>query len=53
MAMKHVRAPPRQNVVPMESHSDGQCAIYFLRTLQELLLLLGYGEPRSSSVPQG
>jgi hypothetical protein len=30
---KHVHAPPRRNAVPMESHSDGQDAGYFLRTL--------------------
>jgi hypothetical protein len=33
---KHVHAPPRRNVVPMESHSDGQRAGYFPRTLQTL-----------------
>jgi hypothetical protein len=37
-ARKHVHAPPRRNVVPLESHSDGQNAGYFLRTL-------GYSEP--------
>jgi hypothetical protein len=42
---KHVRAPPRRNVVPMESHSDGQRVGYFLRTLRTLLLALGYSEP--------
>jgi hypothetical protein len=42
---KHVRAPPRQNAVPMESHSNGQHAGYFLRTLQTLFSSLGYGEP--------
>jgi hypothetical protein len=42
---KHVRAPPRRNVVPTESHSDGQNAVYFLRTLQTVLLALGYSEP--------
>jgi hypothetical protein len=31
--------------VPTESHSDGQCADYFLRTLRTLLLALGYSEP--------
>jgi hypothetical protein len=44
-AGKHVRAPPRRNVVPTESHSDGQNAAYFLRTLRTLLLALGYSEP--------
>jgi hypothetical protein len=42
---KHVRASPRRNVVPTESHSDGQNAGYFLRTLQTVLLALGYSEP--------
>jgi hypothetical protein len=45
MARKHVRAPSRRNVVPMESHSDGQDAGYFLRTLQTVLLALGSSEP--------
>jgi hypothetical protein len=44
-ARKHVRAPPRRNAVPTESHSDGQCAGYFPRTLRALLLALGYSEP--------
>jgi hypothetical protein len=42
---KHVRAPPRRNVVPTESHSDGQNAGYFFRTLRTVLLALGYSEP--------
>jgi hypothetical protein len=42
---KHIRAPPHRNVVPMESHSDGQNAGYFLRTLRTMLLTLGYSEP--------
>jgi hypothetical protein len=42
---KHVHAPPRRNVVPMESHSDGQNARYFLMTLRTVLLALGYSEP--------
>jgi hypothetical protein len=42
---KHVRAPPRMNVVPTESHSDGQNARYFQRTLRTVLLTLGYSEP--------
>jgi hypothetical protein len=41
----HVCTPARRNVVPTESHSDGQRAGYFLRTLQTLLLALGYSEP--------
>jgi hypothetical protein len=44
-ARKHVHAPPRRNVVPMESHSDGQNVGYFLRTLRTMLLALGYSEP--------
>jgi hypothetical protein len=40
-----VCAPPRRNVVPMESHNDGQNGRYFLRTLQTVLLALGYSEP--------
>jgi hypothetical protein len=43
-ARKHVRAPPHRNVVPPESHSDGQHAGYFLRTLRTLLLALGYSD---------
>jgi hypothetical protein len=45
IARKHVRAPPRRNVVPSESHSDGQNARYFPRTLRTVLLALGYSEP--------
>jgi hypothetical protein len=45
MAHKHVSVPPHQNVVPMESRSNGQFTGYFLRTLWTLLQLLGYGEP--------
>jgi hypothetical protein len=41
---KHVCAPPRRNVMPMESHSDGQNDRYFPRTLQTMLLALGYSE---------
>jgi hypothetical protein len=41
---KHVRVPPRRNVVPTESHSDGQNAGYFPRTLWTVLLALGYSE---------
>jgi hypothetical protein len=44
-ARKHVCAPPHRNAVPMESHSDGQNAGYFLRTLRTVLLALGYNEP--------
>jgi hypothetical protein len=42
---KHVRVPPHRNVVPTESHSDGQNVGYFLRTLRTMLLALGYFEP--------
>jgi hypothetical protein len=31
--------------MPTESHSDGQNASYFTRTLRTLLLALGYSEP--------
>jgi hypothetical protein len=44
-ARKHICVPPRRNVVPTESHSDGQNAGYFPRTLQTVLLALGYSEP--------
>jgi hypothetical protein len=37
--------PPRRNAVPTESHSDGQNVGYFPRTLQTMLLPLGYSEP--------
>jgi hypothetical protein len=42
---KHVRVPPHRNVVPTKSHSDGQNAGYFPRTLRVVLLALGYSEP--------
>jgi hypothetical protein len=45
MARKHVRAPPRRNALPTESHSDGQEAGYFPRTLRTMLLALGSSEP--------
>jgi hypothetical protein len=45
IARKHVRTPPRRNVMPMESHSDGQNVGYFSRTLRTVLLALGYSEP--------
>jgi hypothetical protein len=44
-ARKHVRAPPHRNVVPTESHSDGQDNGYFPRTLQTVLLVLGSSGP--------
>jgi hypothetical protein len=44
-ARKHVRVPPRRDAVPTESHSDGQEAGYFLRTLWTVLLALGSSEP--------
>jgi hypothetical protein len=45
MARKHVHAPPRRDAVPTESHSDGQEAGYFPRTLWTVLLALGSSEP--------
>jgi hypothetical protein len=45
MARKHIHAPPRRNAMPTESHSDGQNAGYFPRTLQTVLLVLSYSEP--------
>jgi hypothetical protein len=45
MARKHVRAPPRWDAVPTESHSDGREAGYFPRTLWTVLLALGSSEP--------
>jgi hypothetical protein len=45
IARMNVCMPPRRNVVPTESHSDGQNAGYFLRTLQTMLLALVYSEP--------
>jgi hypothetical protein len=50
---KHIRTPPHRNVMPTESHSDGQNAGYFLRTLRTVLLALGYsGPPLFISVPR-
>jgi hypothetical protein len=43
-ARKHVCAPPHRNVVPTKSHSDGQDAGYFPRTLQTMFLALGSSE---------
>jgi hypothetical protein len=45
MARKHVCAPPRRNIVPMESHNDGQNAGYFSRTMRTVPLALGSSEP--------
>jgi hypothetical protein len=45
MARKHICAPPRRNAMPIEIHSDGQNAIYFLKTLRTVLLALGSSEP--------
>jgi hypothetical protein len=45
MARKHVRVPPRRNVEPTDSHTDGLNAGYFPRTLQTVLLALGSSEP--------
>jgi hypothetical protein len=44
-ARKHVGAPPRRNVVPTESHSDGLNVGYFLRILQTVLLALSSSKP--------
>jgi hypothetical protein len=44
-ARKHICVPLRGNVMPTESHSDGQNAGYFPRTLRTVLLALGYSEP--------
>jgi hypothetical protein len=44
-ARKHVRAPPRRATVPTESHSNGQDAGYFPKTLWTVLLALGSSEP--------
>jgi hypothetical protein len=44
-ARKHVRVPPRRDAVPTESHSDGQEAGYFSRTLRTVPLALGSSEP--------
>jgi hypothetical protein len=44
-ARKHVCPAPRRNVVPTESHNNGQNASYFLRTLRIVLLALGSNEP--------
>jgi hypothetical protein len=49
---KHVHAPPRRNVVPTESHNDGQNAGYFLRTLQTVVLAVGYSKPRFHRCPE-
>jgi hypothetical protein len=45
MARKHVCVPSRRDAVPTESHSDGQEAGYFPRTLRTVLLALGSSEP--------
>jgi hypothetical protein len=52
-AKKHIRAPTHWNVMPIESHSDGQRASYFPRTLRTVLLALGYSEPHFFSVSRG
>jgi hypothetical protein len=44
-ARKHDCAPLRRDAVPTESHSDGQEAGYFPRTLRTVLLVLGSSEP--------
>jgi hypothetical protein len=45
MTRKQVRVPSRRNAVPTESHSDGQDAGYFPRTLWTVLLAPGSSEP--------
>jgi hypothetical protein len=45
MVRKHARTPPHRNAVPTESHSDGQNAGYFPRTLHTMLLALGSRKP--------
>jgi hypothetical protein len=45
MARKHVCVLLRRNAMPMESHSDGQKAGYFPRTIGTVLLVLGSSEP--------
>jgi hypothetical protein len=42
---KHVRVSPHRNVVPTESHNDGQNVGYFSRTLWTVLLAPGSREP--------
>jgi hypothetical protein len=42
---KHVRALPRRNVVPTESHINCQNAGYILRTLRIVLLALSSSGP--------
>jgi hypothetical protein len=44
-ARKHVRTLPCRDALPTESHSDGQEAGYFPRTLRTVLLALGSSEP--------
>jgi hypothetical protein len=44
-ARKHIHTSPDTNVMPTESHNDGQRAGYFQSTLRTLLLALGYSEP--------
>jgi hypothetical protein len=45
MARKHIHAPPHWDVETTVSHNDDESASYFLRTMQMLLLSLGYSEP--------
>ena len=44
-ARKYLHALPHRDAVPTESHSDGQDAGYFSRTLWTVLLALGSSEP--------
>jgi hypothetical protein len=52
-ARKNVHVPPRRNVMPTKSHSDGQNVGYFPRNLRTVLLALGYSElPLFIDVPR-
>jgi hypothetical protein len=44
-ARKHIRMPTHQNVMPTETHNDGQLTGYFPSSLWLLLQSLGYGKP--------
>jgi hypothetical protein len=44
-ARKYIHVPLPRNVVPMESHDDGQNVGYFPGTLRTVLWALGHSEP--------
>jgi hypothetical protein len=44
-ARKYIHAPLHRNIVPMESHDDGQNAGYFPGILWTVLWALGHSEP--------